>query len=234
MSNVRIVYVEDEPDIRDLVVHGLRREGYEVGTAGDGREGLELVNSTNPDLVLLDLLLPSMDGLEVFRRLRESTRTRTIPVIMISARVAEADVVLGLELGAEDYIPKPFGMRELIARVRAVLRRRAAGSGERMNRVVSIQDLEVDPTRHRVTVGGEEVSLTSSEFRLLYYLVLHPGRVHTRGRLLEAMSGGSASAQLRNVDVHIASIRKKLGVAGQLIYTRRGVGYLLDDPERFA
>jgi two-component system phosphate regulon response regulator PhoB len=221
----KILVVEDEADIFEVIVYNLQREGYTVLATRDGEEGLELARRESPRLVLLDLMLPGMDGIEICRRLKQDPVTGDIAVIMVTAKGEESDVVLGLGVGADDYVVKPFSPRELMARVKAVLRRGPirddAGPVER----VQHDGLVVDAVRHQVTVNGESRSFTATEFRLLHYLASHPGRVFTRNQLLNRVIGEDAIVIDRNIDVHIRAIRKKLGSLRDLIETQRGVGY---------
>jgi two-component system phosphate regulon response regulator PhoB len=220
-----ILIVEDEEDILELIQYNLSREGFRVRGVRDGEEALDLIRRTNPDLVVLDLMLPGIDGLEICRRLKEDELTRSIPVIMVTAKGEESDVVLGLGIGADDYLPKPFSPRELVARVKAVLRRgplkEERGAGERVVR----DGLIVDAGRHEVRVDGEPVTLTATEMRLLHFLASHPGRVFTRDHILSRVIGEQAVVIDRNIDVHIGAIRRKIGPYRDLIETVRGVGY---------
>ena len=224
MSATKVVVVEDEPDILELIEYNLRREGFEVVTATSGRAGLSVIGREKPDLVLLDLLLPGLDGLDVCRRLRAVDATRDLPVIMVTARGEESDVVLGLGVGADDYIHKPFSPRELIARVRAVLRRGPMRDRDPERRVTR-GPLVIDPGRHWTEVDGGRLDFTPTEFRLLYFLAAHPGRVFTRGQLLDRVIGDRAVVIDRNIDVHVRAVRKKLGPHRDLIETVRGIGY---------
>jgi len=229
LKNQTIVVVEDEPDIREVLRYNLEREGFTVVCAADGEEGLRAVRREQPQLVLLDLLLPKLDGLEVCRRLRSDDVTRDIPIIMVTAKGEEADIVLGLGVGADDYATKPFSPRELIARVRAVLRRVGARNlegGERLE----IGGVLIDSLRHEVRVDGEVVSLTATEFRLLLCLASHPGRVFNREYLVARVIGEGVTVIDRTIDVHVQAIRKKLGARRELIETIRGVGYRFGDP----
>lgn len=232
VSRRKIVVIEDEHDIREMVEYNLGREGFSVATAADGERGLELVQRQGADLVLLDLLLPGLDGIEVCRALKMDAVTRQIPVIILSAKGEESDIVLGLGVGADDYVTKPFSPRELIARIRAVLRRgitrRESGGGEQ--RVVH-EGVTVDPTRHEVRVDGEVIPFTATELRLLHWLGSHPGRVFTREQLVNRVIGDGAVVIDRNIDVHVRSIRKKLGPYRDLVTTVRGVGYRFRDRE---
>ncbi len=230
MSAAKVVVIEDEPDILELIEYNLGREGFDVATAASGRSGLAAIEREKPDIVLLDLLLPGLDGLDVCRRLRAVESTRDLPVIMVTARGEESDVVLGLGVGADDYIHKPFSPRELIARVRAVLRRGPKRSRDPERRV-SRGPLEIDPVRHRSKVDGRRVDFTPTEFRLLHFLASHPGRVFTRGQLLDRAIGDRAMVIDRNIDVHVRAVRKKLGPHRGLIETVRGIGYRFSEEE---
>ncbi|NNE43660.1 MAG: response regulator [Gemmatimonadetes bacterium] len=225
MAKERILVIEDEPDIAELIEYNLVREGYWVSVTADGEEGFDRVVSDSPDLVMLDLMLPGTDGLELCRRLKEDPVTREIPIIMVTAKTEESDVVLGLGVGADDYVPKPFSPKELVARVRAVLRRgkvRVEATGkERIRR----GELSVDAVRHQVKLHDRDVPFTATEFRLLHMLASHPGRAFTREQLLSRVIGESAAVTDRNIDVHIRTIRKKLDDHRDLIETVRGVGY---------
>jgi two-component system phosphate regulon response regulator PhoB len=225
VAGEKIVVIEDEPDILELLQFNLGREGYEVAAAGTGSEGLATVRRETPDLVLLDLLLPGVDGLDVCRQLRADPETRDVPIIMVTAKGEESDVVLGLGLGADDYVQKPFSPRELIARVRAVLRRTGAREDESSPSRLVRGSLVIEPERHRVTVDGERRRLTPTEFRLLHFLAAHPGRVFTRDQLINRAIGENAVVIDRNIDVHIRALRRKLGGEREVIETIRGVGY---------
>lgn len=229
MTRVKIALIEDEPDILEVMEYNLQREGYAVLSRTDGEEGLDLVRKEAPDLVLLDLMLPGLDGLEVCRRLKADPLTRSTPVIMVTAKGEESDIVLGLGMGADDYVTKPFSPKELVARVKAVLRRgplrEDRGAGERIER----EGLVVDAGRHEVLVKGKAVPFTATEFRLLRFLASHPGRVFTRDHLLSRVIGEDAVVIDRNIDVHVRSIRKKIGPHRDLIETIRGVGYRFQD-----
>ena len=229
MARQKIVAIEDEPDILEIIKYNLEREGYEVRGALDGEEGLALVRREMPDLVLLDLMLPGIDGLEICRRLKYEAATRAIAVIMVTAKSEESDIVLGLEVGADDYLAKPFGPRELVARVRAVLRRGDARTdGEEQPRVV-FDRLSIDPDRHEVIFDGQQLEFTATEFRLLYFLASNPGRVYSRQRLVQEAVGEDVYILDRNIDVHVRAIRKKLGLDYDCVLTVRGVGYRFAD-----
>lgn len=231
MPTPRILVIEDEPDILEVIRYNLAREGYRVHTCRDGLEGLGRAQKEAPDLVVLDLMLPGLDGIELCRRLRADPVTRGIPVVMVTARGEESDIVLGLGVGADDYIPKPFSARELVARVRAVLRRgvlrEQVGKDDRIAR----GGMVIDALRHEVVVGSKRLDLTATEFRLLHFLAAHPGRVFTRDHLLSRVIGEGACVTDRNIDVHVRAIREKLGRSRDLIETVRGVGYRFSDEE---
>ena len=220
--------IEDDPDIVELVQYNLERESYAVFSATDGEEGLAEAKARRPDLILLDLMLPGIDGLEVCRRLKADEGMRSIHVIMLTAKGEEVDIVTGLELGADDYVTKPFSPRELTARVRAVLRRGDAPQQADQERR-EIRNLVVDRTRYEARLDGNPLTLTRAEFRLLWTLVSRPGRVYTRNELAEEITAGESLIIDRNVDVHVSAIRKKLGASGDLIATIRGVGYKCRD-----
>ena len=224
MANQKVLAVDDEEDILELLKFNLLREGYQVSYATSGEQALRLVRSENPDLIVLDLMLPGIDGLEVTRRLKNDPETKSMPILMLTAKGEEADIVTGLEFGADDYITKPFSPRILVARVRAVLRRKIKGQpGE--TSVLRIHDLEIDPRRHEVLVNGKPVQLTFTEFGILNYIARRPGWVFTRFQIVEAVRGEDYPVTDRSVDVQIVGLRKKLGSAGKYIETVRGVGY---------
>ncbi|MEM9881794.1 MAG: response regulator transcription factor [Planctomycetota bacterium] len=227
MPELTILLVEDERDLLELLRYNLEREGYAVATAETGEDGLKLVRQSPPDLILLDLMLPAMDGLEVCRSLKASHATSDIPVVMLTAKGEETDVVRGLELGADDYITKPFSPRILLARIKAVLRRADLRDDER--RVVEAGGVRVDLEKHLVTAEGEEVELTATEFKLLTLLVSRPARVFTRQQIIDALHEGFAAVTDRSVDVQVVALRRKLGPAGKRIETVRGVGYRFKD-----
>ena len=229
MKRETIVIVEDETDILDVIEYNLVREGYRVRTFRGGEDGFDGIRRHAPDLVVLDLMLPGIDGLEICRRLKQDPVTAGIPIIMVTAKGEEADVVLGLGVGADDYVTKPFSPKELVARVGAVLRRgqlrEQVGKAER----ISIDGISIDVTRHEVKVDGERLTLTATEMRLLHFLASHPGRVFTRDHLLSRVIGEDAVVLDRNIDVHIGALRKKLGSQRHRIETVRGVGYRFSD-----
>jgi len=224
MAKSKVLAVDDEEDILELVRYNLSTEGYEVTAVTSGEEGLRHAREKRPDLIVLDLMLSGMDGLEVYKLLNGDPKTRDIPVVMLTAKGEEADIVTGLELGADDYITKPFSPRVLQARVRAVLRRVQNVPADE-TAVVKIHELLIHPGRHEVLVDGESVQLTFTEFRILYFLASRPGWVFTRYQIVDAVKGGNYAVTDRSVDVQIVALRKKLGRYGKYIETVRGVGY---------
>jgi DNA-binding response OmpR family regulator len=226
LAQRHIIVVEDEPDLAELIALHLRRENLRVTTFADGERGLAAIERDVPDMVVLDLMLPGLDGYEICRSIRRSERLAKVQVLMVTARGEESDVVTGLELGADDYVTKPFRPRVLVARVRNLLRRpRAEAQG---NELLRAGPIEVDVGRHEARVDGQEVTLTHTEFEILRTLMAAPGRVRTRGDILSRLDQGQHVLE-RTVDVHVASLRRKLGSAGELIATVRGVGYRLRD-----
>jgi two-component system alkaline phosphatase synthesis response regulator PhoP len=224
MSKEKILVVDDEEDILELVRYHLARDGYSVTCAASGEEALKASASEPVDLIILDLMLPGIDGLEVTRRLRERSGTRGTPIIMLTAKGEEADIVAGLELGADDYVTKPFSPRILIARVKAVLRRRS-GEPEVESDVLTIRELSIHTGRRHVTAKGRSLELTYTEFQVLYFLARRPGWVFTRSQIVDAVRGDDYPVTDRSVDVQIVGLRKKLGPMGKYIETVRGVGY---------
>lgn len=229
MSKKSILVVDDEEDILELVRFNLSREGYRVLAAMSGEEALKTTRLQLPDLLVLDLMLPGIDGLEVTRRLRADDRTRHIPIVMLTAKGEEADVVTGLELGADDYVVKPFSPRILAARIKAVLRRRSQPPANEEQQVLQFVDLTIHPGQRSVVVQGQPVELTFSEFQVLYCLARRPGWVYTRGQIVDAVRGDNYPVTDRSVDVQIVGLRKKLGPCGSYVETVRGVGYRFKD-----
>jgi two-component system alkaline phosphatase synthesis response regulator PhoP len=226
----KVLVVDDEKDIVDLVAYNLEKAGMKVSRAYDGEMALRKAASDACDLVILDVMLPGMDGWEVLKRLRGDTRTATLPILMLTARGDETEKVLGLELGADDYLTKPFSPKELAARVRALLRRRQGGEQEHPAKLrLEFDDLSVDPDSYEIRIGKgaakKEVALTAKEFQLLHYLASRPGRVATREILLEEIWNMDTDVETRTVDVHMRRLRKKLGSAATHLKTVRGVGY---------
>jgi len=220
-----ILVIEDDPDILELLQYNLGKEGYRVAIAEDGERGLKEAIQQTPDMIVLDIMLPGIDGLEVCKRLRQNANTSKIPIIMLTAKGEESDVVVGLELGADDYLTKPFSPRELIARMRAVLRRGEGTDASAEGEKTTIGELSIDRARHEVVYQGQPVTFTLAEYRILEMLASNPGRVFSRDQLLDRITGGEVVVIDRNVDVHIRSIRKKLNDEAELIQTVRGVGY---------
>lgn len=228
MLREKILIIEDEKDIAELIGFNLQREGFQVITARSGEAGLDLAAGSPPDLILLDLMLPDLDGLEVCRILKKDPGTEKIPIIMVTAKGEEADIVAGLELGADDYIPKPFSPRVLLARVRAVFRR-VSSQPPTEDDTLAFDDLTIVPGKHEVLVKGRPVRLTSTEFSLLHYLARRPGWVFTRQQIVDAVHGDDYPVTDRSVDVQIVGLRKKLGSFGTRIETVRGVGYRMSE-----
>ena len=228
MPKAHILAVDDEEDILELVSYNLTKGGYRVSCVTTGEAALSAARSRPPDLILLDLMLPGVDGLEVCRLLRQDPTTQRVPIIMLTAKGEESDIVSGLELGADDYITKPFSPRVLLARVKAVLRRGSEQEPEDMS-ALRVHGIEVYPGRHEVLVDGASVDLTHTEFRLLQFLARRPGWVFTRHQIIDAVHGVGYPVTDRSVDVQVVGLRKKLGDSGDLIETVRGVGYRFKD-----
>ena len=233
MLKQSVLVVEDEEDIRELVSYNLLKEGYQVAGVASGEEALAAVNAKPPDLVLLDLMLPGLDGLTVCRKLKANPLSEPIPIVMLTAKGEEVDIVTGLNMGADDYVTKPFSPKVLLARVQAVLRRAAAQraaadeyeADDEESDVVEIRDLVIHPGRHEVAVRGKPVDLTATEFKLLRFLAERPGWVFTRQQILDGVHGDNYATTDRAVDVQVVGLRRKLGAAGDYIETVRGVGY---------
>jgi two-component system phosphate regulon response regulator PhoB len=224
MAKETILVVDDEEDILELVQYNLTKEGYKIICAISGEEALKKASSEAIDLIVLDLMLPGIDGLEVTRKLKDNAKTRNIPIVMLTAKGEESDIVTGLELGADDYVTKPFSPRILIARVRAVIRRRAELPEEDAS-VIHVHELEIHTGRRSVKAGDHPVELTYTEFQVLYILARRPGWVFTRSQIVDAVRGEDYPVTDRSVDVQIVGLRKKLGIHGKYIETVRGVGY---------
>ena len=223
MAKEKILVVEDEDDIQELIKYNLAKEGYVVTCVGSGEDALDAVRS-QPDLVLLDLMLPGIDGLEVCKVMKSDPRTGHIPVIMLTAKGEEADVVTGLEVGAEDYITKPFSPKVVVARIRAAFRRKAKESTDD-EAPIKAKDILIHPGRHEVLIKGKPVELTFTEFRVLQFLAKRPGWVFTRQQIVDAVRGEDYPVTDRSVDVQFVGLRRKLGLSGKHIETVRGVGY---------
>ena len=228
MAQEKILIVEDEDDVIELVRYNLEKEGYLTDVAMTGREAIAKAKSGVPDLVLLDLMLPEIDGLEVCKLIKNDAEMSAVAVVMLTAKGTEADIVAGLEMGADDYITKPFSPRVLLARVKAVLRRKEMPA-ETDKTVVRIHDIEIDPGKHRVLVRGKQIKLTSTEFNLLRFLAARPGWVFTRYQIVDAIHGNDYPVTDRSIDVQVVGLRKKLGSAGKYIETVRGVGYRFEE-----
>lgn len=228
MAKELVYIVEDDEDILELITYNLAKEGYPVKGFKNGEEMLSQIRSTNVGCLILDIMLPGIDGLEVCKQIRNEKATAYIPIIMLTAKGEEADVVTGLELGADDYIVKPFSPRILIARIKAVLRRKQQEK-DLSQKPLAIYNLEIHPGRFEVTVSKKKVELTSSEFKALYHLASHPGWVYTRYQIVEEVHGQNYPVTDRSIDVLIVGLRKKLGDAGKYIETIRGIGYRFKD-----
>lgn len=228
MSKPRVLVVDDEPDLLELVSFNLIKNGYDAQCVTSGEAALDAVRRDPPDAIVLDLMLPGVDGLEVCRQIKSDKATRNIPIVMLTAKGEERDVVAGLEQGADDYIAKPFSPRVLVARVKAVLRRKASEPADAMA-VLKAGELGIHPGRREVTVGGEPVTLTFTEFGILHFLARRPGWVFTRGQIVDGVQGQDVAVTDRSVDVHIVALRRKLGAVGELVETVRGVGYRFKD-----
>lgn len=224
MSEKKILIVEDEPALREMLAMALEQGGFSVLEAGSAEQALPLIADQLPALLLLDWMLPGMSGVELARRLKRDDATRHLPIIMVTARGEEEDKVRGLESGADDYVTKPFSPRELLARVKAVIRRATPEADEQP---IEVEGLCLDPVGHRVTAGGAAVEMGPTEFRLLHFFMTHPERVYTRGQLLDRVWGGNVYVEERTVDVHIRRLRKALEASGhdRLVQTVRGTGY---------
>jgi two-component system phosphate regulon response regulator PhoB len=223
MPKQTILIVEDEKSLVDVLTYNLKKEGFDVVSATDGQDGLRRAQTLLPDLIVLDLMLPVIEGLEVCRQLRSDARTREIPVLMLTARSEEIDEIVGFRMGADDYVTKPFKLKPLVQRVKALLRRSSRGGAQ--DDVVSRHGIEVDRVRHRAVAEGVPLQLTPTEFRLLWTLLRQPGRAFTRNELMDAAIGEEAAVLDRTIDVHVRSLRFKLGEKADLIETVRGVGY---------
>jgi two-component system alkaline phosphatase synthesis response regulator PhoP len=231
MAKEQVLVVDDERDIRELLQYNLSKEGYGVTTVSTGEDAMAAIRHRKPDIILLDLMLPGLDGLDVCRALKKDSGTADIPIVMLTAKGEEADIVAGLELGADDYVTKPFSPRVLLARVRAVLRR--ATGEEEAPEAIDVGGVRIDPLRHEVSAAGQPIELTATEFRLMAFLARRPGWVFTRQRLIDAVQGDDPAAERfvadRSIDVHIVSLRRKLGACGRQVETVRGVGYRLTE-----
>lgn len=229
MGNERVLACDDEEAIRELVSYNLAKEGFSVVSVPSGEEAIRAARKDKPDVIILDLMLPGISGLDVCRRLKEDPETGRIPIIMLTAKTEDADVVLGLELGADDYVTKPFSPRVLAARVRAALRRRAAADEPEVGGTVNAQGISLDPDRHEASLDGAPLALSVTEFQILEFLARNPGRVFSRSQIISAVKGSSYPVTERSIDVQILSIRKKLGDRAEVVETVRGIGYRMRD-----
>jgi len=227
MEKPRILVVDDEPDILELIRFSLERDGLQVFTVDTGEAALSQASRLKPDLMVLDLMLPGLDGLAVCRRLKANSDTSDIAVLMLTARTEDSDIVTGLEAGAEDYVTKPFSPKVLLARVRAILRRRAGEGNDLSGNVLSIHGIRVDISRHEVWIDEEQVHLSATEFAIFVFLAQNPGWVFSRNKIIDSVKGKDYPVTERSVDVQILGLRKKLGPRGRLVQTVRGVGYRL-------
>lgn len=223
MSTQTILIIEDEPALVEVLTYNLEKEGFEVLTANNGRDGLERARAVLPDAVILDLMLPLVDGLEVCSQLRSDPKTQSIRVLMLTARSEETDEVVGFNVGADDYVTKPFKVRPLVHRIKALLRRNEKTKSE--NTVLSVHGVKIDKASFEVRVDDKELELTRTEFRLLWTLMRQPGRTFSRLELMDSSRGMDANALERTIDVHVRALRKKMGQPGNLIETIRGIGY---------
>jgi two-component system phosphate regulon response regulator PhoB len=228
VSKEQILVVDDEEDIVELLRYNLTNEGYRVISASSGERALEIARNKQPDMIILDLMLPGMDGLEVCKELKRDVETEQIPILMLTAKGEESDIVTGLELGADDYVTKPFSPRVVVARARTIIRRKKIQTAEE-TAIIKVKDMIIHPGHHEVTVEGKPVKLTNTEFRILHFLARRPGWVFTRYQIVEGARGDDVIVTDRSVDVHIVSLRRKLGSYSELIETVRGVGYRFKD-----
>jgi len=228
MSKPRVLIVDDEPAIADVLVYNLTKENFEVATAADGQSAIARAQSFLPELIVLDLMLPVMDGLQVCRQLRSDPRTRNIRILMLTAKGDETDEIVGFNLGADDYVAKPFRIKALIERIKALLRR-PRGASEDDAKVIEVGALRIDRVRHAATLAGEDLLLTPTEFRLVWTLARQPGRTFTRNELLDCCRGEDANSMERTIDVHVRALRKKLDAIADCIATVRGVGYRFEE-----
>lgn len=229
MAKASILIIEDDRSLADVVAYNLRQQGYEVLLSSDGEDGTSMALQHQPDVVILDLMLPVVDGLDVCRKLKANKATRKTKILMLTAKGEESDQLVGFSLGADDYVTKPFSVKVLLERVKALCRRDVDDGDD--DGVINTQGVVIDPVRHSVTVAEEPLQLTRSEFRLLETLARHPGRVFARSELLDAVLGDGTIVMERTIDVHIRAIRRKMGDHADLIETVRGVGYRFRDPK---
>ncbi len=230
MTQRSILIIEDEADIRNLLQYNLEKDGFRTVPVASGEDGLQLVRNESPDIILLDLMLPGIDGLEMCRILKADRKTSNIPIVMLTAKGEESDIVAGLELGADDYITKPFSPKVVIARIRAVMRRRSSRPATGIE-PIKIHGIEIHPGKRSVIVDGRHVDFTPTEFEIIYFLATHPGWVFTRYQIVDAIRDEVAAVTDRSVDVQIVGVRRKLGDFGDIVETVRGVGYRMKEEE---
>lgn len=223
MSKPKILIIEDERSLSEILSYNLANEGFEVLTASDGMDGLRRAQNALPDLIVLDLMLPSLDGLQICRQLRSDSKTHGIRILMLTAKAEEVDEIVGFNMGADDYVAKPFKIKPLISRIKALLRRPSAE--QTSSEVIAVAGIEVDRTLHTAKLDGEEMQLTPTEFKMLWTMMRRPGRPYSRNELLDNARGEDANALERTIDVHVRSLRQKLGDRGHLVETVRGIGY---------
>ena len=223
MAKSTILIIEDERSLLEILAYNLTNEGFEVLTASDGQDGLRRAKTSVPDLVVLDLMLPGLDGLQVCRQIRSDPKTQAIRILMLTAKSEEVDEIVGFNMGADDYVAKPFKIKPLISRIKALLRRPSAE--QQTGETVAIEGIEIDRTNHTAKLDGEEMQLTPTEFKMLWTMMRRPGRPYSRNELLDNARGEDANALERTIDVHVRSLRQKLGDKGHLIETVRGIGY---------
>lgn len=230
----RVLVVDDERDLVELITYNLQRNGFDTLSADNGQSALDLALKEAPDLILLDVMMPALDGSEVVRRLKADPRTASLPIIMLTAKSEETDIVVGLTVGADDYVTKPFQMKVLLARINSVLRRSEQPAAASSSKTLKAGPLEIDSDRHEVTVDGQSIKLTLTEFKLLAAIVSARGRVLSRDQLMDKAMGSDTFVTDRAIDVHVTAIRRKLGSASWLVRTVRGVGYRLGESEQDA
>ena len=229
MANEHVLVVDDERNILELITYNLNKEGYRTTKVLSGESALTEIRKNLPDLIVLDLMLPGMDGIEICRRLKEDEKTKHIPILMVTAKSEDSDIILGLEMGADDYITKPFSPKVLLARIRAVLRRNAKQISQQPGKNLTVHEIEINMSRHLVTYKGEAVDLSVTEFTILEFLARNPGWVFSRNQIIGAVKGDDYPVTERSVDVQILGLRKKLKDGGKYIETVRGIGYRMKE-----
>jgi len=232
MSKAKILVIEDEADILELVAYNLEKSGYTVFRAKTGENGITIARTQLPDLIILDLMLPGIDGIEVCQRLKNEPITSSIPIIMLTAKIEDNDIVTGLEAGADDYIPKPFSPKILLARIKTMLRRIKNSGKENVPEIISVHGITIDTVRHIVKINDHEINLSATEYAILKHLAQNPGWVFNRNQIIDAVRGGNYPVTDRSVDVQILGLRKKLGPKGEVIETVRGFGYRMRGKEK--